>query len=103
MKYRKKPVDVEAYQITRELIEGVLFDGKKYPRGLHFSSASGFFEKRQVNSWFGYVITVHGQKTKVVEGDWIIAEPDGEHFYPCKPDIFEKTYEAAQPQGGSDE
>jgi hypothetical protein len=26
-------------------------------------------------------------------GDYIIPEPDGEHYYPCKPDIFEKTYE----------
>jgi hypothetical protein len=26
-------------------------------------------------------------------GDWIIPEPDGIHFYPCKPDIFEATYE----------
>jgi hypothetical protein len=29
-------------------------------------------------------------------GDWIIPEPDGEHFYPVKPDIFEKTYEAVE-------
>ncbi|MGB0257749.1 MAG: hypothetical protein ACPGES_03760 [Coraliomargarita sp.] len=28
------------------------------------------------------------------EGDWIIKGINGE-FYPCKPDIFDKTYEAA--------
>jgi hypothetical protein len=27
------------------------------------------------------------------EGDWIIRGVQGE-FYPCKPDIFAKTYEA---------
>lgn len=26
-------------------------------------------------------------------GDWIIAEPDGEHYYPCKPEIFRQNYE----------
>ena len=29
---------------------------------------------------------------KVSEGDWIIKGIKGE-FYPCKPDIFEATYE----------
>jgi hypothetical protein len=35
-----------------------------------------------------YVTTIHGQKTTVVAGDFIVTEPDGVHFYPCKPDIF---------------
>lgn len=42
-----------------------------------------------------YVVTIHLQQCNVVSGDWIIAEPDGTHFYPCKPDIFEKSYEPA--------
>lgn len=43
---------------------------------------------------YAWVETIHkGQTVKVEEGDWIIPEPDGEHYYPCKPDIFEKTYE----------
>lgn len=29
------------------------------------------------------------------DGDWIIPESDGEHFYPCKPDVFAVTYEPA--------
>lgn len=41
-----------------------------------------------------YVITIHGQKAVVVDGDWIITEPDGIHHYPCKPDIFADNYEA---------
>lgn len=46
---------------------------------------------------YAWVETIHrGQTVKVQEGDWIIPEPDGEHFYPCKPDIFEKTYEPAE-------
>ncbi|GAG12165.1 unnamed protein product, partial [marine sediment metagenome] len=41
-----------------------------------------------------YVVTIHDQKVYLEPGDWIIAEPDGVHFYPCKPDIFEATYDA---------
>lgn len=40
-----------------------------------------------------FVVTIHGQETKIVDGDWILPEPDGKHFYPCKPDIFEQNYE----------
>lgn len=49
-----------------------------------------FFEEGPVG-W--HVVTIHGQKTKIVDGDWILPEPDGVHFYPCKPDIFAATYE----------
>ena len=95
-KFRKKPVEIEAYQVTRELLEGVLFDGKIYPKGLRVSSCSYNEERRYISAWFGSVTTIHNQDTKVIEGDWIITEPDGEHFYPCKPDIFLKTYECAE-------
>lgn len=94
MKYRKKPVEVEAYQITRELLEAILFDGQPYPKGLQVTSASFHKERRQIYAWFGEVTTIHNQKTKVVEGDWVITEPNGINHYPCKPDIFEATYES---------
>ena len=41
-----------------------------------------------------HVHTIHkGQIVNLEVGDWIIPEPDGEHYYPCKADIFDKTYE----------
>ena len=92
-KYRKKPVEVEAYQITEDLICQVLFDDAMYPEGLRLSSASSY--NGELRSWHGTVVTIHGQETKVEIGDWIITEPDGKHHYPCKPDIFEQTYEIA--------
>jgi len=100
VKYRKKPVVIEAYQITKELIASHLFDGKPLPEGLRLSSASSHPPSREVYNWRGSVTTIHGQKTKVVEGDWIITEPDGKHFYPCKPDIFEQTYEEVASECG---
>lgn len=40
-----------------------------------------------------YVVTIHGQKTRIVDGDWIVPEPDGLHFYPVKADVMKKNYE----------
>lgn len=44
-----------------------------------------------------YVVTIHLQSVFLAKGDWILPEPDGEHFYPCKPDVFAKTYEPVEP------
>ncbi len=41
-----------------------------------------------------HVHTIHMNQVVYLEiGDYIIPEPDGIHFYPCKPDIFMETYE----------
>lgn len=42
---------------------------------------------------YGLIETLEGRMT-VTPGDWIITGVKGEH-YPCKPDIFEATYEPA--------
>ncbi len=80
-KYRKKPVIVEAEQFLPD----------NCPDGV----------KPGLEGEYGpSVVTVHGQRTFVEYGDWIITEPDGIHHYPCKPDIFAATYEALEQQGG---
>ena len=43
----------------------------------------------------GWIDTIEGGH-KVCPGDWIITGVKGE-FYPCKPDIFEATYERVEP------
>lgn len=41
--------------------------------------------------------TIHNnQMVRLEHGDWILPEPDGVHFYPCKPEIFAKTYQPAR-------
>jgi hypothetical protein len=42
----------------------------------------------------GWIETLEGGHT-VCPGDWIITGVKGEH-YPCKPDIFEMTYERVE-------
>ncbi len=78
MKYRKKPVVIEAEQFLL---------GKPIPKGVCFGWNCKIGDQPHVH-------TIHeGQHVMIESGDWIIPEPDGKHFYPCKPDIFEKTYE----------
>ena len=81
MKYRKKPVVIEARQLTplsMESIEawcGGSIKGIKLPP-----------EKRCID-----IQTLEGEM-RAQMGDWVIKGVKGE-FYPCKPDIFEMTYE----------
>ena len=79
--YRKKPVIVKAQQFFYDhpQIEGVFYPPTSEDGKIYIGDA--------------YVITIHGQIVYLANGDWVIQEPDGEHYYPCKPDIFEATYE----------
>ena len=83
MKFRKRPVVIEAVEFTQEMWErkhsppdGVVYSGKD-DRGYTY-----FFCQ-----------TLEGP-LKVSVGDWIITGVTGEK-YPCKPDIFAATYEEA--------
>lgn len=84
MKYRKKPVVIEAMQLTRENFQIV----KQWCNGLYWS-------RPPMRAVTGLTIqTLEG--SMVAEfGDWIICGVKGE-FYPCKPDIFETTYEPVE-------
>lgn len=82
MKYRKKPVVIEAMQWTGEFDRNMsLFVGDK-------ATIKGEKEPFEM-----VVHTLEGDVTASF-GDFIIKKVNGE-LYPCKPDIFEKTYEAA--------
>jgi hypothetical protein len=85
MKFRKKPDIIEAWQFlpqnTADILKlmqthdniqfCVFFDGSEPPHVL--------------------IDTLEG-RMRANEGDWIIKGVQGE-LYPCKPDIFEQTYE----------
>jgi hypothetical protein len=88
MKYRKKPVVIDAVRYGG--------NGNMSPRGgppdwLWDALANGI--ARFVNGGDPLLLkTLEGDLT-VSPGDWIIRGVNGE-LYPCKPDIFEATYEA---------
>ena len=95
MKFRKKPVVVEAVQwagfVDREVT--AQFNIKRHPTtnlNLHDKCPSCIYEKFN----HGQIDTLEGVHI-VCPGDWIITGIKGER-YPCKPDIFEKTYDMVE-------
>ena len=82
MKYKKKPVVIEAIQ----------FDGWNWAECYQFMSKERLFFPQWIKKEEKIEIkTLEGTMTANI-GDYIIKGVNGE-FYPCKPDIFEKTYE----------
>jgi len=80
MKFRKKPVVIEAIQWTGDNVEEI----GEFMTGVHWAMAG---DRDPV------IPTLEGDM-KVSVNDWIIRGVKGE-YYPCKPDIFEATYEPA--------
>lgn len=85
--YRKKPVTVAAAMLAADqsnlddLVRWIKVGGGKcYACYASADSVLGIM-----------VVTLEGSML-VMPGDWIIKGVKGE-FYPCKPDIFEATYE----------
>ena len=79
-KYRKKPVIVEAEKLTRLNREMMMW----------WCGGDHAVEGRRC---VGIIITTLEGTMLANFGDFIIKGVNGE-FYPCKPDIFEKTFEA---------
>ncbi|RSK20770.1 hypothetical protein [Streptococcus oralis] len=77
MKYRKKPVVVEA----------VHWNGNNHQEVIDFAENKIWFDALG-NIW---IATLEGDMM-AKKGDYIIKGVQGE-FYPCKPDIFAETYE----------
>lgn len=92
-KYRKKPVVIEAVQLTTELLLESLINKTPVFEGLQ---AMGNFHPGKRELYMGYVPirTLEGVM-RADNGDWIIKGVKGE-LYPCKSDIFEATYEAVE-------
>jgi hypothetical protein len=86
-KFRKKPVVIEAWQ----------FDAPEFmPQPVWLSNAmhAGKIYYQGGERPYYTIETLEG-KMRASQGDWIIQGIKGE-IYPCKPDIFAATYEAAE-------
>ena len=90
MKYRKKPVVIEAYQVppddgqTRQLPPPWLIQQMTMPPPALVNALPDG----------GMTIATLEGVMRADVGDWIIQGVKGE-LYPCKPDIFAATYEPA--------
>ena len=90
MKFRKKPVVIEAVQIKK---------GMDIPEWLQDALDADEVSLHGLNPIlrdqpFAYIYTLEGDM-RGDAGDWIIRGVKGE-VYPCKPDIFEATYELVE-------
>jgi hypothetical protein len=81
--YRKKPVVIEAVQYDGNFRCLDIFSINEVS---HFIVSKDKNDKQCIK-----IPTLEGEMTATI-GDYIIRGVQGE-FYPCKPDIFEKTYE----------
>ena len=96
MKYRKKPIVIEAFRYNGDLM---------YSKDIHYVpdwvvSAYGegvlYYQTSQDETMPSelFIRTLEGV-FRVSVGDYIIQGVNGE-LYPCKPDIFEQTYEEVE-------
>lgn len=92
-RYRKKPVVIEAmhYDGTRPSIEAIYRWANDYRQADEDPWIPDDVQDVLIDTLEGHM--------RADPGDWIIKGVQGE-FYPCKPDIFEATYELV---GESDE
>ena len=86
MRYRKKPIIIEAWRYMPELI-------------MCLDSVPEWVIKANNNMCIADgslpILTINEEVVHAKPGDWIIQESGrNDRAYPCKPDIFEQTYEA---------
>lgn len=112
-KYRKMPIEVEAIQwfknsdhpedksveLTDKEGSKYLSEGKiiRYYRTPKLDGQNKCKHCNEIMHFHGWIDTIQGGHI-VCPGDWIITDDRVEkdkygHYYPCKPDIFEQTYE----------
>ncbi|WP_373738318.1 hypothetical protein [Jeotgalibaca porci] len=90
MKCRKKPVVVEAWEFTRDSIKVADSWVRRYRNDIDlFSQYGGEVLYIEIKTLEGAM--------RAELGDYIIRGLQGE-LYPCKPDIFEATYELVPDQ-----
>ena len=103
MKYRKKPVVIEAFKYEGSEHLVTMIKEKKLPSFISKALESGDLKLIMETTTSDSEFTVRNKliiKTleglmKASVGDFIIQGVNGE-IYPCKPDIFEKTYEKVE-------
>lgn len=84
MVWRKKPVNIEAVQLSEDTFDYIV----------SWVGEDNLADGTSEDECFVEIITLEGNHNARC-GDYIIKGVKGE-FYPCKPDIFEMTYEKVE-------
>jgi len=94
MIYKKKPIEIEAIQWTGDLDSFTeLVNFANVTQYSQITTAQDMIDDTNESNCI-YIHTLEGEMRASV-GDYIIKGIQGE-FYPCKPDIFEQTYELVE-------
>lgn len=90
-RYRKKPVEIEAEQFIWKKQHPLLGNSEpsNIPEGV---IKKEFIDYQDPQPYYKYGIETLEGFMECSDGDWIITGVQGEK-YPCKPDIFELTYD----------
>ncbi|MBZ6085888.1 hypothetical protein KVH15_33435 [Streptomyces olivaceus] len=94
-KFRKRPIEIEAVQYgLAEYADNPWVIRGDVPQWLQDAARDGIVvpEFRSEDYWYLKIQTLEGDMYAAPD-DWIIRGVKGE-LYPCKPDIFEATYES---------
>ena len=102
LRWRKKPVVIEAVRITAADCNGGTWDGSsfalpggEFPKWLSTALQDGTLHAHPSDTTFAMWAIRTTEGTMIAgPGDWIIRGVRGE-LYPCKPEIFAATYEPA--------
>lgn len=107
-KYRKKPIVIEAEQWHKVTYDREAGHGYTPAHSPIYHLNVGFYRRPEpeytgtvkckhcgdILHNHGWIETLEGGHI-VCPGDWIIKGVNGE-YYPCKPDVFKKTYDACE-------
>lgn len=94
MKYRKKPVVIDAEQLTEKACLNYFKDNSKLFMDKFNIQGSWNINTERIHNAYIAIETLEGNMLANL-GDWVIKGVKGD-FYPCKPDIFARTYEKAE-------
>ena len=92
-KYRKRPVEIDAIQLHMSNMDGLITQMRR--DGYEVES----FSQPPMQAISGIRIKTLEGTMEANFGDYIIKGIQGE-YYPCKPDIFDKTYDVVSEDNG---
>lgn len=97
MKYRKKPVVIDAIKLGWDTWSEIcdFVTPEYFEKGVYINADNVILPDGEVSDRMGLIIKTLEGNHLAIEGDFIIRGVKGE-FYPCKPDIFDLTYEKVE-------
>ena len=98
-KFRKKPIVVDAIQVPD--LDDISDQDKAELQAFLDASEHPYGRTSEILLSSGVLLATLEGAIKAVPGDWIIRGIEGE-LYPCKPEIFAKTYERVREDGDHD-